>query len=131
MEKIVLKTSEWLLKVSVNNAEPDPLRRKKGFLTKLTKKGEIPEAFKMWPEAWRGHNEVVPSKVHKEEFAEGWMVLGYRRGGSQDWAVLRHPKGFTLEIYLVDFMNMLPNITVEDGRLLGMFKWIGNDLMRF
>lgn len=105
-----------------------------GFLTKLTQKGKIPLAFENW-----GHNKYpthglndkpLQIYVFKEEFNKGWKIHQWRFGQSQNWATMIHPKGFTLEIYLTDLLNIIVNNTVIDGVIQGEFKWENNTLIK-
>lgn len=123
---INLEKDQWLLKVAVDNYEPNPLRRKVGFLTKPTKTGNLPVAFA----DWRKYQVSPEYKIHKEEFNSGWKVIGYRRGASQDWCVLLHPKGFTLEVYMVDFIHKVSSgvISIYCGEIREKCKWIGNNI---
>ena len=118
-DQLTLTEDQWLLKVRTDNSHPTPEYRKTGFLTKLTQKGQIPKAF----DGWGKYPVVLPTKIHTEDYAFDWWFLGYRRGCSQDWAIVLHPKGFTLEMHLNKFIAMLPEIVIENGELLGQFKW--------
>lgn len=121
-----LEEDEYLLKIR----EKD----KVGFLTKLTQKGEIPKAFADWefhahygrlPEA-----EKFPIYVFKEEFRKGWKLNKWRFGMSQNWASVIHPEGFSVEIYLSQFLDIVKTSTVVNGEIQGRFKWCENKLIK-
>lgn len=122
-----LEEDEYLLKIR-NNRDGT----KTGFLTKLTQKGELPKAFENWENQYwygRGEKEVCPIYIHKESFYKGWKLLKWRFGQSQNWATIIHPAGFTLEIYLNQFLEIALNNTIEDGEIQGEFKWENNKLI--
>ncbi len=109
-----LQEAEWLLKKS----------GKTGFLTKLTKKGELPKAFDIWRYA------PLPIYLHTERFQDGWELIGCRIGKSQEWATLMHPDGFTVEIYLSSLMDILSISTMINKKLQGEFKWDNHKLIK-
>lgn len=119
-----LEEDEYLLKIR----EKD----KVGFLTKLTQKGEIPKAFADWEfHTYYGQStEPFPVYIFKEEFREGWKLDKWRFGMSQNWARVIHPEGFSVEIYLSDFLDIVKTSTVVNGEILGKFKWRENKLIR-
>lgn len=124
-----LKEDEYLLKI-VKNAWNDGTD--KGFLAKYTQKGKIPEAFKSWPARYRYGTEADIKQqvwVHKEDFASGWRIMSWRFGQSQNWASLVHPKGFTVEIYLTQLLEIMKASTVIEGVLQGEYKWQDNMLI--
>lgn len=119
-----LEEDEYLLKIR----EKD----KVGFLTKLTQKGEIPKAFADWGfHSYYGQStETFPTYVFKEEFRSGWKLNKWRFGMSQNWASVIHPKGFSVEIYLSDFLEIVKTSTIMNGEIQGKFKWRENRLIK-
>ncbi len=111
---------------------------KTGFLTKFTKKGQLPVKFKEWGNSqitnpvtnkWETvENELI--YVWNESFRSGWALKQWRIGMSQEWAVVQHPEGFLLEIYLDDFLNLVLNETIEQGVIVGEFKWENSRLIK-
>lgn len=102
---------------------------KTGFLTKLTKKGELPKAFDYW-----GTQSVPYSKltvyVWQESFRSGWKLKSWRIGKSQEWAKVQHPDGFLVEIYLSNFLEIVLDATMDQGVLVGEYKWEANKLIK-
>jgi hypothetical protein len=120
---IPLQEDEYLLKIH------DGV----GFMTKLTQKGQYPKAFENWKNYiyFNKKNEIVlPVFVIKEEFREGWKIEDYRPGKSQGWAVMVHPDGFEIEIYLTNFFHILLSSKLENGTLIGEFKWKDHKLIK-
>jgi len=116
-----LKDDEYLLKIRINNDKSQT-----GFLTKLTQKGELPIAFDEWTlDRYYRKTEAKPHVIYifKEEFREGWKIIDWRFGMSQNWATMMHPAGFTVEIYLDQLLTLIKEIKVEKGELIGEFKW--------
>jgi hypothetical protein len=104
---------------------------KTGFLTKLTKKGELPKAFEAWggPQyGVSGHD--LPIYVFQETYRSGWSLVSWRFGKSQNWARMRHPEGFHLEIYLDDLLNVIKNDSLDQGVIVGEYKWCDNKLIK-
>lgn len=97
------------------------LKGGKAFLTKLNKNGTIPLKFQQWC-----NSEIY---IFTEYYRSGWKWHFFRGGESQDWAVMMHPEGFTLEIYLDNLMEIIPKIDVIKGELIGKFKWEKNKLI--
>lgn len=123
-----LKEDEYLLKIRPNNDGTQT-----GFLTKLTKKGDLPVAFENWEtQGWYGKENKpnYPITLHKENFSKGWKLLRWRFGQSQNWATVIHPKGFTLEIYLKQFLEIVQENTIVKGEIQGEFKWENNILIK-
>ena len=133
-----LKEDEFLLKVK--QGEPrtkwvgsdrieDGVYPDRGFLTKFNKSGSMPVAFKQWPNRY-GSGEELPIKVVKEVFKSGWKLSGWRFGMSQNWASLLHPNGYTIEIYLDQFLDIVQEFTIEKGEIIGEFKWEDHKLIK-
>jgi len=130
-----LTDNEYLFKYKPNSM---------GFITKLNKDGSIPKAFTEWNEWGVG---ICPIYIHTEEPREGWEIVNIRIGKSQYWAILRHPLGFCLEIYLTDLINLITGntnthtygginvdklnipIDVIGSKLKGKFAWYQNKLI--
>lgn len=130
VEGYKLKEDEYLLKVRPTRYRWKPNEElPTGFLTKLTKKGDIPESFKNWGGRLFESGADVPIYVFQETYDSGWKLDSWRFGQSQNWASLIHPKGFTVEIYLDDFLDVLKTHTVVDGEIVGRFKWEKNKLV--
>ena len=74
-----------------------------------------------------------PIYVIKEEFREGWKIVGARYGESQTWAILLHPLEFTLEIHMDKFIELTQTISIHRGLLEGKFKYdkYNNTLIQF
>lgn len=123
-----LLEGEWLLKLREGNP-------KTGFLSKLTQKGELPVKFKDWGKSWdplTGNytSGNIPIYVWQETYRSGWKLKSWRIGKSQEWAVVQHPEGFLLEIYLDDFLRIVLNETIDQGVIIGEFKWDSNKLYK-
>jgi len=107
-----------------------------GFLSKLTAKGELQKSFDEWGVyySWNyphgAKPEVLPITIHVEEFRSGWKLIQWRFGKSQNWAELLHPNGFTLEIYLSNFLDIIKETTSVNGVLEGEFMWERNKLIK-
>jgi hypothetical protein len=121
-----LAEDEYVLKVrpARNNTE-NPT----GFMAKLTQKGELQKSFKDWNGGCWGDKEQLPIFVVKETFKTGWKLESWRFGMSQNWARVIHPDGYTLEIYLTDFLDIVLNNTITNGKIDGMFKWRSSKLI--
>jgi len=122
-----LKDDEYLLKIR----PADQYRskgKKTGFLTKLTQKKAIPKVFAEWNGNWDSKCNLT-TWVFKEEFRSGWKLHDWRFGKSQNWASLVHPKGFTVEIYLTQLLEIMKSHTVIKGEIQGEFKWQDNKLI--
>lgn len=97
-----------------------------GFLTKLNKDGSVPKALIAWRKGW---GDPVPSLeeldiiIHRESFRQGWKLVSFRGGESQNWAILRHPIGFLVEVHVRNFIKLLQHTTIVNGELQGRFKW--------
>jgi len=123
-EGYVLRDHEYLLKI---RDEGTP--RATGFLTKFTKKGEMPVAFKDWGNSY-GNVANLPVYVVEETPRKGWKLKAWRFGMSQNWASVVHPHGFTLEIYLQQFLEVVQENTIVNGEIVGEFKWEANKLIK-
>lgn len=102
-----------------------------GFLTKLTQKGQLPKAFDEWRVYGWPPSEKLPIHVHTEVAQAGWKLVRWRIGKSQEWATMRHPEGFTVEIYLTNFLEIALNNVVDNGVILGNFKWRDHKLVKY
>lgn len=117
-----LAENEYLFKLRNDNT---------GFLTKLTKKGELPKAFEEWGGMRYGENgKSLPIYVFEETAMSGWKIVKWRFGQSQNWATMRHPEGFTVEIYLQQLLELIQTHTVDAGVLIGKFYWKDNKLIK-
>jgi len=123
-----LREDEFLLKIR----EENQYKPKTGFLTKLTKKCEVPVKFKDWDRHWNGSTYVTNETIYvwQETFRSGWSLVDWRIGKSQEWAIMKHPEGFTVEIYLNNFLTIIQENTVERGVIHGEFKWEDNKLIK-
>lgn len=130
-----LSERQFLLKVNENYEGIIPT----GFLTKLNKDGSIPVAFADWPRAYKRFENKLPEiKVHTECLRKGWKIHGMRFGESQNWGVLVHPLGFTIEIHAqvgysnnkegLTLMDIIQNYTIIKGEIQGSFRWENNRL---
>ena len=126
-----LLEDQWLLKLR----EGSP---KTGFLSKLTQKGALPVKFEDWNSTQSYNQETRKWDVAKnttvyvwqETYRSGWALKRWRIGKSQEWAVMQHPEGFLLEIYLSNFLEVSLKDTVDFGVLRGEYKWEDNKLIR-
>lgn len=134
-----LREDEWLLKIRETPSKKiwqdgrwvETKPHKTGFLSKLTKKGELPKPFVNWGGIHYGESgRDLPIYVFKEDYRTGWELLSWRFGKSQNWATVMHPEGFTLEIYLDNFLEVIKNDTLDHGTILGEYKWIDNKLIK-
>ena len=116
---VELKENEWLLKVDKEfEVEAEDFNCiGKGFMTKLNKDGSIPVNFLEW-------NQDVGYEVHKEDYSYGWKLVSFRSGKSQNWVILQHPKGFTVEVRAYPFITCtLRNIDIVRGEIMQRCKW--------
>ena len=122
IEKIEsLKENEYLLKVCED--------RSLGFMTKLNQDGSVPKAFLNWSPNYRNVS-VKETFIFEETFREGWKVVTYRSGKSQDWVKVKHPLGFDVEIYMKNFFSIMGSTTIENKEIIGKFKWNKNQLIK-
>ncbi len=121
-----LAENEYLLKIRMNQ---DDLT---GFLTKFNQNGTIPKAFLEWDVySYRNRpQEPLKTYIFEETFRPGWRLNSYRFGKSQNWAEMKHPEGFTVEIYLTNLLDLIHLNTFKNGELIGNFKWEANKLIK-
>ena len=124
-EGYVLEKDEYLLKIRYNGLNI----ANTGFLSKFTQKGQFPKAFDEWGTSYY-NKEKLPTYIHRETFKSGWKLLSWRFGQSQNCAKIVHPDGFTLEIYLQQFLEIMQKNTVINGEIQGEFKWEDNKLIK-
>ena len=119
----ILKEDEYLLKIR---------KDKVGFLTKLTQKGKLPVAFDGWNEGYRHTSapDKLPIYIFKEVPRSGWKLVSWRFGQSLNWARVSHPEGFTIEIYLQQFLEIIENNIIKSGVVYGKFHWEDNKLIK-
>lgn len=126
-----LEEDEFLLKI-IPSQNYQPID--KGFLTKLTQKGQIPESFKNWGKWVMSYDpyKVGESEIYivKEEYKSGWKINSYRSGKSQDWGELIHPDGYTIEVYLSKFFEVIKNNNIIDSEIIGKFRWSNHNLIK-
>ena len=125
-----LKDNEYLLKKRFTE---DHAEYPTGFLSKYTQKGEVPKSFDEWGLIYyipKEKQEKLPIILHTEDFMYGWKLLRWRFGQSQNWAVMIHPKGFLLEIYLKNFLEICKETVISYGVLEGEYKWEANNLIK-
>jgi len=123
-----LAEDEFLLKIRPNIQRGEILTPT-GFLTKLTQKGAIPKAFESWGTTYMDKTPL-PTYVFREDFHSGWKIVSWRFGQSQNWATMKHPNGFTVEIYLQQLLEIIQQNTVDAGVLIGEFKWADHKLIK-
>ena len=127
-----LLEDQWLLKL--RNDYPN----KTGFLSKLTQKGALPVKFEDWNSTQSYNRETgkwdvtkdTTTYVWQENYRSGWTLKNWRIGKSQEWAVVKHPEGFLLEIYLTNFLEILKQDITVFGVLSEEYKWEDNKLIR-
>ena len=125
-----LLVDEYLLKV-------DP-KDNMGFLSKLSSKGTVNKSFDEWRATQKYDYTLkrlvftykLPIVVHKETFKKGWELVNWRFGMSQNWAVVKHPDGFLIEVYLHDLLEVFKKDTVINCKLQGEYKWEKNKLIK-
>lgn len=125
-----LKEDEYLLKIRGENSHGGVAT---GFLTKLTQKGAVPKSFDEWgstPKYSYTERVDLPIYVVKETFRSGWKLYRWRFGESQNWASLIHPDGYTVEIYLQQFLDIVKNGDIIKGEIVGEFKWEDKKLIK-
>jgi hypothetical protein len=120
-----LKENEYLLKTQPPRRGTVPT----GFITKFNKDGSMPVAFKDWGKFYPAY-ETPETYIHEEFYRSGWKLSSWRFGQSQNWATLIHPNGFTLEIYLQQFLEIVENNTIVNGEIMGNFKWENRKLIK-
>lgn len=130
-EGYVLENEEYLLKIRKSDGSGRGILGNfdTGFFSKFTQKGQFPKAFDEWGTSYY-QKEKLSTYVFRETFRSGWKLLSWRFGQSQNWARVIHPEGFTLEIYLQQFLEIMQNNTVINGEIQGEFKWQDNKLVK-
>lgn len=131
-----LLEDQWLLKLREDEDRRWDGKRyvsdgiyKTGFLSKLTKKGDLPKPFLDWGGKRYGESgRDLPVYVFQETYRTGWKLISWRFGQSQNWARVRHPEGFVVEIYLDNFLDVVKESTLDQGVILGEYKWVDNKL---
>jgi hypothetical protein len=126
-----LQENEYLLKIRLSGTKSIP---DAGFLTKLTQKGALPKSFIEWGNTWdylKSIRTPMPEiQIHTEHFRQGWKLFGWRFGKSQNWASIITPEGWTIEVYLSHFLEIIKTHTVVNGELQGEFRWEDNRLIQ-
>ena len=125
-----LKDNELLLKIKKRESvyqNGTYVKCDVGFLTKLTKAGRLPSAFVSWGNY--PPDPPLPIYVVEETHRKGWKLLGWRFGQSQNWATLLHPDGYTVEIYLQQFLEIIKHKTLGNGEIMGKFLWDDHRLL--
>lgn len=118
-EGMLLNEDNYLLKVKGD----------KGFLSKLTIKEALPKPFLDWGFRWGETPNTENIYIITNEYLGGWIFEGFRIGKSQNWAKVRSPLGYILEIYLENFEEIIRGTTMLNGLIRGLFKWEGNKLL--
>jgi hypothetical protein len=131
-EEYQLQENEYLLKV--RPCDPRYPTPKTGFLTKLTQKGALPKAFIDWGTSWDFYKNrmtpMPPIQIHTETLRQGWKLSSWRFGKSQNWASIITPEGWTIEVYLSHFLDIIQEHTVINGEIQGKFMWRDNKLVK-
>ena len=99
----------------------------------MTQKGKLPVAFDDWNDGYRYSStpyEKLPIYVFKEVPRSGWKLVNWRFGQSQNWASVSHPEGFTIEIYLQQFLEIIEKNVITNGVIAGEFYWKDNRLVK-
>jgi hypothetical protein len=122
-----LKENEFLLKLRESDQTI--------FLTKLTQKGDLPVKFNEWGLKYnyelKQHIDTIPlTYIFQETFREGWKLVEWRFGMSQNWAKIQNPEGYKIEIYLDNFLDILQNDIINHGYLEGSYMWSDNKLIK-
>lgn len=123
-----IEENEYLLKIRKSDNRKGVEFPPTGFLTKLTQKGQLPKAFEDWGKTYS--DPTPPTYVFKESFNSGWKIMSWRFGQSQNWATMRHPHGFTVEIYLQQLLEIIQENTINAGVLTGEYKWKDHKLIK-
>jgi hypothetical protein len=131
-----LLEDQWLLKLREDKVWNPEKRiweeglQKTGFLSKLTKKGELPKSFESWGGSHYGESgHSLPIYVFQENYRTGWKLISWRFGKSQNWARMKHPEGFIVEIYLDNFLDVVKETAMDQGEILDEYKWVDNKLV--
>lgn len=122
-----LEENEYLLKLRESDQTI--------FLSKLTQKGALPVKFAEWGIKYdyqlKYHVDTIPNTyIFKESFREGWQLLEWRFGMSQNWAKIITPEGYKIEIYLSNFLDIVKSNTIINGSIKGAFMWADNKLIK-
>lgn len=127
---VKLKENEYLLKIRPK----DDYQHKfdTGFLAKYNKNGSMQISFANWGVYKYSaiKEEPLPITLHIEDFKSGWEIVSWRFGMSQNWATMKHPNGFTVEIYLSDLLEICKENVISYGVLEGEFKWKAHKLIK-
>lgn len=128
-----LQENEYLLKVR-SGGQRHKTEPATGFLAKLTQKGELSKSFIDWGGAYdyekREYLPMPEIQIHTEVLRSGWKLESWRFGQSQNWASVITPEGWTVEIYLSHFLDIIKTHTVVNGEIIGEFKWEANKLIK-
>ena len=113
-----LGENEYLLKIypATGNSKA------KGFLTQLNQDKSIPVNFLKW------HSDI-PYEIVTEDFRSRWSIDSARFGESQIWIVMIHPDGYTVEVRLGKFIELLKKNHLINGVLRGVFKYNKGNLI--
>ena len=122
-----LKENEYLLKIRPVGSRYSSVAT--GFMTKMTQKGAMPKAFAEWGGSWNNPSDLT-IYILEETFRSGWKLDSWRFGESQNWASLIHPLGFTVEIYLQQFLDIVKTNEIINGEIIGNFKWEDKKLIK-
>jgi len=132
-----LKDNEYLLKVRPNGNQA--MWPGTGFLTKFNKDGSMPVAFKEFGRnIYLVHNptnsivdtSALPIQIVEEVPRRGWKLFAWRIGQSQEWATLIHPDGYTVEVYLKNFLEIIKDNVVNHGEIMAEFRWQDRKLVK-
>jgi hypothetical protein len=126
----ILEEGQYLLKVIPGTNHWT--KRNTGFFGKFTKTNTIPKAFVNWNYYDYVTRITIDPDIYifDEYFREGWKIIDWRFGASQNWATLLHPEGFTLDIYLNNLLEICKENTIINSVIQGKFKWQDHKLIK-
>jgi hypothetical protein len=125
-----LQEGQYFLKIIPK--EHNWTKMDKGFLTKLTKTKTFPLKFVDWKYYDYTLQKAIDPDIYifDEYYREGWKLIDHREGASQNWITILHPEGFTVEIYLNDFLDLCKSEVLINGIIQGKFKWQDHKLIK-
>ena len=132
-----LLENEYLLKVRDEGVRHTKQKWYTGFMTKFTQKGKLPLAFADWNvygyyavQSGQQNPSPLPIYIVTETFRSGWQLVDWRIGKSQEWATVMHPLGYTVEIYLSNFLTLVKENVINHCVIEGEFKWEDHKLIK-
>lgn len=93
-----------------------------------TQKGEANSYTKNRMEkarSWIKRSKETVEEVVENSFIQGFKVVGYTSRSRTDNKLMEisDPRGFLFQIYIADFLNLLKDVTIENGEIKDKCQW--------